>query len=80
MKDAAMSIEVVFTLAGERVCVTGHNGMIGSAIMRRLGLGKCEVLPDNRGDLELRDQAPTHAWILDAKPDGTPRKLLSTES
>jgi len=59
----------MYSLAGKRVWVAGHRGMVGSAIARRLDSEGCEVLVASRGDADLRDQAATLAWIEKAKPD-----------
>jgi len=59
----------MYSLAGKRVWVAGHRGMVGSAIMRRLDSEGCEVLVASRQDADLRDQAATLAWIEKAKPD-----------
>ena len=64
-----MSTDVIFPLAGKRVWVAGHNGMVGAAIMRRLARESCEILTLDRGAADLRDQAATRAWIKDAKVD-----------
>ncbi len=61
--------EVLFPLAGKRVWVAGHRGMVGSAIVRRLAREDCEVLTAGRDQLDLKDQAQTRAWILDRRPD-----------
>ena len=61
--------EVVFPLEGKRVWVAGHRGMVGSAIVRRLEREGCEVLVAGRDQVDLKDQAQTRTWILDAKPD-----------
>lgn len=64
-----MTIDVIFPLAGRRVWVAGHNGMVGSAIARRLARENCEVLTADRRTVDLKDQAATRAWILDRRPD-----------
>ena len=52
-----------------RIWVAGHNGMVGSAIVRRLaGRGEA-VLTVPRRDLDLRDQAAVTAWLRDNRPD-----------
>jgi GDP-L-fucose synthase len=61
--------EVLFPLAGKRVWVAGHRGMVGSAIVRRLAREDCEILTAGRDQLDLKDQAQTRAWILDRRPD-----------
>jgi GDP-L-fucose synthase len=64
-----MPTEAVFPLKGKRVWVAGHRGMVGQALLRRLAKEDCEILTVARADLDLRRQAPTQAWIADARPD-----------
>jgi len=64
-----MSTELIFPLEGKRVWVAGHNGMVGSALVRRLAYEICEILTVDRKAVDLKDQAATRAWIMDAKPD-----------
>jgi len=64
-----MTIDANFSLAGKRVWVAGHNGMVGAAIVRRLGSENCEILTVGRGQLDLRDQAATRNWMERKKPD-----------
>jgi nucleoside-diphosphate-sugar epimerase len=37
-----------YALAGKRVWVAGHRGMVGSALMRRLAREGCEIVTVNR--------------------------------
>lgn len=60
--------EPTYPLAGKRVWVAGHNGMVGAAILRRLTLEDCELATVERNRLDLRDQAATRAWLDDARP------------
>jgi GDP-L-fucose synthase len=64
-----MSTEVLFPLAGKRVWVAGHSGMVGSAIVRRLARENCRILVIDHDGLDLRDQAATRAWVEVARPD-----------
>lgn len=64
-----MSTEVIFPLEGKRVWVAGHNGMVGSALVRRLARENCEILIVDHKTVDLKDQAATRSWIMDAKPD-----------
>jgi GDP-L-fucose synthase len=64
-----MSTRVIFPLEDKRVWVAGHNGMVGSALVRRLARENCEILIVDRKTVDLKDQAATRAWIIDAKPD-----------
>lgn len=58
-----------FDLAGKRVWVAGHRGMVGAAIVRRLASEECEVLTVGRERLDLRRQAEVEEWVADAKPE-----------
>lgn len=64
-----MPTEVIFPLEGKRVWIAGHSGMVGSAIARRLVRENCELLTVDRKTVDLKDQAATRAWILNANPD-----------
>ncbi|UEM06687.1 GDP-L-fucose synthase [Skermanella rosea] len=56
-------------MAGKRVWVAGHRGMVGSAIVRRLAAEDCEVLTVDRGALDLRCQAEVEDWVRSRRPD-----------
>jgi GDP-L-fucose synthase len=58
-----------FILAGKRVWVAGHRGMVGSAVVRRLAREKCEILTVGRKEVDLRRQDQVEAWLGKAKPD-----------
>jgi len=57
-----------FPLAGQRVFVAGHRGMVGSALLRRLKRENCDVLTVARRDVDLRRQAETEQWLAAARP------------
>jgi GDP-L-fucose synthase len=59
----------LYALAGKRVWVAGHRGMVGSAIVRRLARENCEVLTVNRADVDLRRQTDVDAWMKAARPE-----------
>ena len=58
-----------FTLAGRRVFVAGHRGLVGRAILRRLATIDCEILVEPREALDLTDQVATFAWLERHRPD-----------
>jgi len=58
-----------FTLEGKRVWVAGHQGMVGSALVRRLKSENCTLLRVNRQEVDLRRQLETEDWVQAAKPD-----------
>ncbi len=64
-----MSPPVLFDLKGQRVYVAGHNGMAGSAIVRRLAPEDCDVLTVERTSVDLTDQAQTEDWLAANRPD-----------
>ena len=61
--------EARYDLAGKRVYVAGHRGMVGSALVRRLAREGCHVLTATRAELDLTRQADVEAWMEKEKPD-----------
>jgi GDP-L-fucose synthase len=61
--------EPAYSLAGRRVWVAGHRGLVGSAIHRRLAREECEVLTVGRSDVDLRRQTDVEDWLADQRPD-----------
>ncbi|WP_088310393.1 GDP-L-fucose synthase family protein [Novosphingobium sp. B 225] len=57
-----------FDLAGKRVWVAGHRGMVGGAIVRRLAGENCEVLTAGREELDLTDQRAVLDWMRQTRP------------
>jgi GDP-L-fucose synthase len=60
---------VIFDLRGKRVFVTGHTGMAGSAIVRRLEREDCDIVFAPRRDLDLRRSDEVDRFMTQAKPD-----------
>ena len=58
-----------YDLAGKRVYVAGHRGMVGSALVRRLAREGCHVLTATRAELDLTRQADVEAWMAKERPD-----------
>jgi len=61
--------DAIYRLAGKRVYVAGHRGMVGSAIVRRLEREDCTVLQATRSELDLTSQAAVQAWFAANRPD-----------
>ena len=59
----------MFSLSGRRVFVAGHRGMVGSALVRRLGRERCTVLTAGRGDADLRRQDQVERWFAANRPE-----------
>jgi GDP-L-fucose synthase len=60
--------EPIFSLAGRRVFVAGHRGMVGSALIRRLAGEDCEILTATRDELDLRRQEDVEDWLAARRP------------
>jgi len=53
-----------------RIFVAGHRGMVGSALVRKLEqAGYVNVVTRTRAELDLLNQAATHAFLREQKPD-----------
>lgn len=57
-----------YDLAGKRVYVAGHKGMVGSAIVRRLASEGCDTLTSDRST-DLREQVAVRDWFAVNRPD-----------
>jgi len=57
-----------FELRGKTVFVAGHRGMVGSALVRRLGQENVETLTVGRRELDLRDQKAVFDWFASKSP------------
>jgi GDP-L-fucose synthase len=57
-----------YDLAGKRVFVAGHRGMVGSAVVRRLASEDCEIVTARRAEVDLTRQAEVEAWMERTRP------------
>jgi len=56
--------------SGPKIYVAGHQGMVGSAIVRALqAQGQSNLVTRTRADLDLTNQAAVNAFFADEKPD-----------
>lgn len=60
--------EPIYSLAGKRVWVAGHRGMVGQALIRRLAYESCEILTVDRALVDLRRQEATETWMRHSCP------------
>ena len=61
--------EPVPSLAGRRIWVTGHRGMLGSAMVRSLEGEGAQLLLTSRGELDLTNQGAVMSWVERNKPE-----------
>jgi GDP-L-fucose synthase len=59
----------VYSLAGKRIWVAGHRGMVGSALLRRLAREPVTLLTATRAELDLTRQAAVEAWMREHCPE-----------
>lgn len=57
-----------YSLAGKRVFVAGHRGMVGSALVRRLASEHCEIVTADRMHVDLTQQQQTQSWMAQTRP------------
>lgn len=60
--------EAIYPLAGKRVWVAGHRGMVGSALLRRLASENCDIITATREELDLVRQDDVEKWIEKNRP------------
>ena len=64
-----MGTDSYYALAGKRVWVAGHRGMVGSAIVRRLTSEACaEILTATHAELDLKDPTALQDWMERSRP------------
>jgi GDP-L-fucose synthase len=62
-------VDMDFDLTQKKIFVAGHNGLVGSAVVRRLTDEDCTVLTADRTALDLRRQSDTETWFAANMPD-----------
>lgn len=55
-------------LAGKRVWVAGHRGLVGSALCRRLAREACDIMTVERRTLDLTRQSDVDRWMSVHRP------------
>jgi GDP-L-fucose synthase len=60
--------DMLYPLAGKRVWVAGHRGMVGAALVRRLAQEDCEIITAGRDTVDLTRQAEVEAWLAETRP------------
>src|ERR1700751_1114060 len=64
-----MSVPILFELRSKRVYVSGHAGMVGAAIARRLERERCEIITANRRELDLWHSEAVDCFMPQVNPD-----------
>jgi GDP-L-fucose synthase len=59
----------MYGLAGKKVWIAGHCGMVGSALVRRLASEACEVIVAGRDHVDLKRQSQVEGFLAEARPD-----------
>ena len=57
------------SLKNKKIWVAGHNGLVGSAVVRRLASESCHILTASRAELDLRDQSAVNLWMAAHAPE-----------
>jgi GDP-L-fucose synthase len=61
-------IAPIYSLSGKRVWVAGRGGMVGPALLRRLGTENCTVITAPRDVLDLTRQRDVEEWMQEWQP------------
>jgi GDP-L-fucose synthase len=59
----------LFDITGKRIWVAGHRGMVGAAVVRRLGATACQVVTAGREEVDLTRQSDVERWVEKQRPD-----------
>jgi GDP-L-fucose synthase len=59
----------IFDLTAKRIFVSGHKGMVGSAVLRQLAHEPCEIITATRKDVDLTRQDQVEKFIEKTQPD-----------
>lgn len=58
-----------FTFAGKKTWITGHRGMLGSALVRSLSKEGADLLVASSQELDLRNQTAVLDWVEKNRPE-----------
>jgi len=58
-----------FNISGKKIFIAGHNGMVGSAVLRKLSNENCIIQTAERSELDLMNQKEVSLWFEKNKPD-----------
>ena len=60
---------MLYPLKNKKVWIAGHNGMVGSALHRRLEHEDCKIITADRSELDCTRQTDVENWLSINKPD-----------
>jgi GDP-L-fucose synthase len=72
MRETPKTISTVgdlFTFAGKRTWITGHRGMLGSALVRSFSKEGANLLLASRQELDLGNQSAVYDWVDKNRPE-----------
>ncbi len=69
MTNQSGGVPVIYPIAGKRIWVAGHRGMVGSALVRRLEREDCELVTATREQCDLGRQDQVERWMGKARPE-----------
>lgn len=67
--ESTSSEGVVDSFAGKKVWITGHKGMLGSAVVRGFANSGADLLLTSRADLDLTKQSVVLSWMEKNRPE-----------
>jgi GDP-L-fucose synthase len=66
----SVNVEASYLLTGKSIWVTGHRGMVGSAVVRALSKRRdCRILTAPRHEVDLMDLPAVRRWMDANRPD-----------
>ncbi len=69
MNEIISTKNSTFSFAGKRTWITGHRGMLGSALVRSLSKEGANLLLASRQELDLSNQSAVHDWVDQNRPE-----------
>lgn len=69
VRNTLIMTSKVFNLTNKKIIVAGYKGMVGSALVRRLELEDCEIIPLGRDQVDLINQSQVENYVYDLKAD-----------
>ena len=58
-----------YDINGKKIFIAGHNGMVGSALLRKLSKENCILQVAERSEVDLMNQSEVDDWLSENKPN-----------